>query len=194
MGIALFGGAFDPFHNGHAAIIQNLETLAFLDKILLIPTHIPPHKPTPIFSPAQRLAMVEKVSQELGCKLTLQVSDIELKKASPSWTIDTLKELKQTIRNTQFYVVMGSDNYFSFHTWRYPKEILSLAKVIVINRNLSIDESYQTYLKTFFWGDKDSFIFTNMNAVPISSQLIRDKLRDNEDISGLVPVSIQGMI
>ncbi len=134
-GIGIFGGTFDPIHIGHVKSIDAVATWLHLDKVLIIPAHIPPHKTdsniTPKATSAQRATMVELA---IADKPLFYCDRRELNRNGPSFTIDTLKELKATYPNQPLYFVIGMDSLQTFTTWHKYKEILSLCHLVVNTR------------------------------------------------------------
>lgn len=190
-GIALFGGAFDPFHTGHEAIIIQLSRLPYLKKIWLIPTHIPPHKAPPLFSPQERFDMTQAAAHHISSGVEIEVSDIEIKKNAPSWTRDTVEAFQKLYPKELFYIVIGSDNFFTLHTWKSPEVILNQVKVIVINRGDLSEEAYKQYQKEQFPSYQSQFIFIHMAPVTVSSQHIREKLKNQGVLTDLIPPYIE---
>jgi nicotinate-nucleotide adenylyltransferase len=141
-GIGILGGTFDPIHLGHTQSAQAVANELGLTKILLIPAHIPPHKISaelvPHASAEQRAAMVEiacKKSELFTCDLR------ELNRAGHSYTVDTLKELKQKYPKKTLYFIIGMDSLLTFTTWHQYQEILSLCHLVVNTRpNYSIEQ------------------------------------------------------
>lgn len=113
--IALFGGTFNPIHNGHVAMIKHLTTLPSIEKIIVMPTGLPPHKQVSVLaSDADRLAM---------CRLAVApfsgvtVSDLEIARQGFSYTVDTLHQLKQCFKNDTFSVIIGGDMLLTLDSW-----------------------------------------------------------------------------
>ncbi|WP_232771398.1 nicotinate-nucleotide adenylyltransferase [Colwellia sp. 12G3] len=141
-GIGILGGTFDPIHLGHTQSAQAVANELGLSKVLLIPAHIPPHKVSaelvPHASAEQRAAMVEIACQ----KSELFICDHrELKRSGHSYTVDTLKELKQQYPKQPLFFIIGMDSLHTFTTWHQYQEILSLCNVVVNTRpNFSIEQ------------------------------------------------------
>lgn len=129
--IGLLGGTFDPIHVGHLRpAIALLERLN-LSEVRLIPNYIPPHKVTPDSSPEHRLAMVKlAASQTPG----LVVDERELSRDSPSYTLDTLKELKAELPNTPLCFLMGMDSLCQLDQWHGWQQLLDYAHLVVSHR------------------------------------------------------------
>lgn len=134
-GIGILGGTFDPIHLGHTQSAQAVAHELGLAKVLLIPAHIPPHKTSvqlvPHASAEQRAAMVEIACQVSGL---FSCDQRELKRSGHSYTIDTLKELKQQYPAQTLYFIIGMDSLMSFTSWHQYQEILTLCHLVVNTR------------------------------------------------------------
>jgi len=129
--IGILGGTFDPVHLGHTLPVKAVAEHLSLDKILLIPTSIPPHKATPNISAKQRVEMVK-----LACDTEplFNCDERELNRDGHSYTVDTLKELSQAYPNARLYFIIGLDSLLTFTTWYKHQEILSLCHLVVNTR------------------------------------------------------------
>ena len=136
MRLGIYGGTFDPIHRGHMAAAQTAAEVLKLDKLLLIPAGIPPHKALPDGSadPSHRLAMTAIAADRLGLKIPVEVLDLELKREGKSYTSDTLRTLKAQYPDDELWLLMGTDMFLSLQTWHEPEVILSLAKVCAFGR------------------------------------------------------------
>ena len=121
--IGIFGGTFNPVHIGHIQAAKQALTALHLDRVLLIPDHIAPHKELPTGSPTpqQRLDMLRIAVQDCP---GLEISDIELRREGVSYTYLTIQELKRMYPHGQLVLLMGTDMFTSFDSWRNPEEIL----------------------------------------------------------------------
>lgn len=133
MRIGILGGTFNPIHNGHIHIAKYAYSKLNLDKILIIPTNIPPHKsPKDLADGVDRFNMCKLASRPYEY---MEVSDIELKRDGASRTVDTLEQLNKIYPNDEFVLIMGSDMFLTFHEWYKYKEILALSSICVLSRN-----------------------------------------------------------
>ena len=107
--IGIFGGTFDPIHNGHLAMAQIAHEKLSLDQVIFVPSYLPPHKSSPNLAPAaQRLRMVRIA---IRGNPHFRVSDFEVKKAGRSYTIDTLHHFKKKLKNSKLLFILGGDAY-----------------------------------------------------------------------------------
>lgn len=137
--IGILGGTFDPVHHGHLRLaIELLETLP-LDHIRLIPSQQPPHRPAPEASAAQRLALLTTAIATLfplaSSTPPLMVDDCELKRSGPSYTVDTLRHLRQQWgTETPLALIVGWDAFMGLSNWHQWLDLLTLAHVVVCQR------------------------------------------------------------
>ena len=131
--IGIYGGTFNPPHIGHIQAAKQAVEALQLTKLLVIPDRIAPHKVMPGNSatPQQRLDML-RIALE-GCE-NIEVSDIELNREGPSYTFETILELKQRYPDAQLVLLMGTDMFLSFHSWKNPQIILENAALGIFYR------------------------------------------------------------
>ncbi len=191
MKIAIFGGTFNPIHNGHLNIVDTILTQLCPDKLIIMPTGIPPHKQAQkLVSDHDRLAML-KLS--VADKLNTEVSDYEMKKEGKSYTVLTLEYLKELYPNDELYFIMGSDMLSSFLNWYRPERIMELATLVCISR------SEEEKLK-----DKESAsrvisaggrcIHIECAAVEVSSTQVRNIIVNGGEVSSLIPNAVKEYI
>lgn len=140
MNIGVYGGTFDPPHWGHITAARAAMEQLKLDRLVLIPDRVPPHKVLPegSASPEQRLEMATLAAAELGKRA--EVSDRELRRDGPSYTSDTLAALRREYPEDTLWLLMGSDMFLSLQTWHAPEEIMALARIAPFSREAE-DES-----------------------------------------------------
>lgn len=136
MKIGIFGGTFNPPHLGHLAAARAAIDALGLDKLIVIPAAIPPHKELPQGTPAprHRLAMAEKLADALLLPDVAGVSSIELDREGKSYTSDTLEELRKQYPGAELWLLMGTDMFLTLHLWHEPETILKLAGVCAFGR------------------------------------------------------------
>jgi len=129
--IGIFGGTFDPIHFGHLRPAQEALQQLALAELRFIPAAQPPHRPAPVASAAQRLAMVELAIRGLP---GFRVDDRELRRGGLSYTVLTLESLRAELGNMPLCLLIGADQFRSFETWHRWQEIPDLAHLAVLNR------------------------------------------------------------
>lgn len=178
MKIGVYGGTFNPIHRGHLSAASAAAEQLGLDKLLLIPDAIPPHKPLPAGSAGgeDRLEMVRLCTGDLP--VSAEVSDMELRRQGASYTCDTLLALRRAYPADELFLLMGSDMFLSFETWSRPAEICRLATLAVFSRRRE-DESAvfgrQKIKLEQTYGARITVV-RNPHVVEISSTELRERL------------------
>lgn len=192
--VGLFGGSFDPVHNGHLAVAQACRDRARLDEVWFVPTAVQPHKPGgPVASDQQRVALL---NHALADKQGLVTSLVEIERGGVSYTVDTLGELNSSYPRHQFFLLMGADTLHDLPNWRQPDKVLRLATPLVVRRAGEPSPDF-TVLSSIVSPDrvraiKDSEV--DMPAVDISSSAIRKRVAQKESIKALVPQAVARFI
>lgn len=187
----MFGGSFNPIHNGHIQLAKAFVNRLCLDKVLIIPTYIPPHKQKDnSVTPDQKLAMCRLAFEKLPL---FEVSDIEIKRKGASYTYMTLQELSEIYKGDGLFLITGADMFLTIHEWKHPEIIFSLATVCGVPRNdedIKSLQKQQDYLSAL--GAKTEIL--DANVMTVSSTDIRNKVKNGEDISTLVPRAVENYI
>ncbi|MBQ7623786.1 MAG: nicotinate (nicotinamide) nucleotide adenylyltransferase [Clostridia bacterium] len=133
MKTGIFGGTFNPPHEGHAEAARAVMRALSLDRIIFVPTAQPPHKALPRFSATeeQRLCMTRLMAESVE---GASVSDIEILRGGVNYTADTLSEFKKLYPEDELYLLMGTDMLLSFGAWKRPADICALASLAVFRR------------------------------------------------------------
>lgn len=126
-----YGGTFDPIHQGHLQLALYVQAYCQLSLLELLPCHIPPHRATPGSSSEHRAAMVRLA---IAGHSALQINELELNKNQASFTVDTLRTLKQQHPDDALCFLLGMDSLCSFKRWHQYPQILELAHLIVLQR------------------------------------------------------------
>lgn len=208
MKIGLFGGTFNPFHNGHIGITQHVQNIHKLEKIFFIPSATPPHKPGSDLVPARdRYEMVQKSLENHD---TLLVSDKELNRHGPSYTIDTINAFKKEHGPlTEFYLLMGSDAFLDINTWKATQALFKAVKIIImlrgdwkntariasfIDQHISKGYTYYQSNSTFCHDSLKDISICKVPRIDISSTMVREQIKKNISIRNLVPKPVEQMI
>jgi nicotinate-nucleotide adenylyltransferase len=187
--LGLLGGTFDPFHNGHLAAAEAAVGCANLDRVMFIPAAQPPHRPPAVASAEQRLEMCR-----LGTKgeSRFEVSEIELKREGPSYTVDTLVEMRRLQPNDELFLILGWDAARLFPTWHRPEEVRKLASVVVVGRPGSDAPRKEDLEPAGLEGDG---VLLCLEPTPdISASDIRRAVAAGEPITGKVPATVERYI
>jgi nicotinate-nucleotide adenylyltransferase len=138
--IGLFGGSFDPIHRGHIEPVREAKRTLGLDRVIYLPTAVPPHKPGRRLAPAHaRYTMVElALLDEEG----LYASSRELTPDRPAYTVETLEQVRREMPEADLHLLIGGDSFADLHLWVRWREIPGLARLVVLVRpGWSLDEA-----------------------------------------------------
>lgn len=146
MKIGIFGGTFNPPHLGHIEAAKCALKDGSLDRLILVPANLPPHKMLPSGSASneQRLFMTHLAAKEIGC----EVSDIELRRKGKSYTKDTIAHLSVMYPDDELFFIMGSDMLKTFESWYCPKEILKHCALLALCRDESERQAMEGYAES----------------------------------------------
>lgn len=187
--VGVFGGTFDPIHLGH--LITGIEVLEALnlDVLTFVPARHSPHKVTsPAAPPELRLEMVQSVVEG---QPRLAVTDIELRRPSPSYTVDTLRQMAGADPGAALTLILGADQWRTFGRWKEPREIAGLAKIVVLARE---GDSPSEKLPDLGDGAPLDFREVPVTRVDISSSQVRERVRGGRSIRFLVADSVRRII
>ena len=198
MKIGIYGGTFNPPHLGHVTAARAVFELLKLDRLLVIPAGLPPHKDLPDHSPtaAQRLEMTRLAAEQMGLDGKVEVLDMELSRAGKSYTSDTLAQLKERYPDDELWLLMGTDMFLTLQAWHAPEKILSLAGNAAFGRteadteelfSVQRDYLYKTYPQARI------FTLTIPGVIDVSSTELRQKLAEGTG-GALLPPAVYGYI
>ena len=192
MKIGLIGGTFNPIHHGHLILSEYVRENFQLDKVIFIPTGLPPHKSaTVVEKPEIRLEMTKLAIER---NQFFSVSDIETYREGISYTIDTITELKNLYPNDQLYFLIGADSLFELPTWKYYDKLISKTNIIVVNRPGGANNLIGAKIKEYEDEFGGSIIEVKSPLIDISSSDIRNRVKDGKSIKYLVPNNVEEFI
>ncbi|MBU0711136.1 nicotinate-nucleotide adenylyltransferase [bacterium] len=187
MRICLYGGTFDPPHNGHLAIAEQCLKNLNIDRAIFIPAFLAPHKTNVKISSAKdRLAMLRLAIQPYP---GLEISELEIDRKGISYSIDTIIQIKKalSLNSENLYFLIGADSLAELHTWRQPERILDESRVVVAGRpHYSMDDVPVDY--------RNRVEILSNPLMDISSTDIRQKVERHESVRHLIPESVAGYI
>lgn len=197
--IGILGGTFDPVHTGHLAVAEETQKKFNLDSVLLIPAAQPPHKLDYIISSFEdRVAMLEEA---IGARSDFLISRLEAERQGPSYSIDTLTELRNSLgERVQFFFIIGMDAFAEIASWKEYDRLLHFANLIVVDRPTQCMErlaevvqqnfnSYDYDAQNGFWSAESvagKIYPMAMEPVSVSSTQIRELVKKGESVKGLV--------
>lgn len=188
--IAIFGGSFNPIHFGHLAVAEYALESCGLKKIIFLPNANPPHKRNDDIIPANhRFNMVYLAIKD---NELYEISDYEMNKSKPSYTIDTIRHFKKAYDADVFFII-GADSLYTLNKWKSYEKLIKECSFIVADRNCN--EGNNLSKEIYEHQKKGGRIeLVKMPKIDITSTLIRDKLLKGEDIKGYVPEAVKDYI
>jgi nicotinate-nucleotide adenylyltransferase len=188
--LGILGGAFNPPHLGHLILAQDAHAQLGLDRVVLVPYAEPSHRRLEDDPGAEvRLTMCELA---IGADARLGVSRIEIDRGGPSYTVETLRELRRRAPDDELFLLVGGDQAAALGGWRSPEEILSLASLAVAEREGWRRDEVAERLGGLCSPDRVRFF--DMPHVEISSSLVRRRARAGLPIRYLVPDKVANFV
>ena len=175
--LGIYGGTFDPVHNAHLILARDAVEQLQLDEVRFVPAAVSPHKLDGSSAPAA--LRLEMLRAAISGEPRFAVDDLELLRASPSFTIDTIEEIRRREPRTELFYLVGSDNLPRLHTWQRFGDLEKLVQFVVLARTaVAADERYTTIRR----------------LVDVSATDIRNRVATGRSIRYLVPPSVEEII
>lgn len=206
MRLGILGGTFDPIHFGHLRLAEEMSEELSLSKVLLIPGAQPPHKDERLISPFQDRLEMTKIAASYSDYL--EASDIEGQRKGPSYSIETIRIIKDLYGpGLELYFILGSDAFMEINTWKEYNSLMQITNFTVIDRpGMKHDElySYIESLETAYKKDNKNDIYVNFygnhiylkraTLMDISSTKIRQNIKNDRSINFMVPDMVKEYI
>jgi len=211
--LGLFGGSFNPVHNGHLAIARDVRERMQLSRILFIPTGDPPHKHNRSLAPAP--IRFEMVRLAIADTPVFDVSAMELHRTGKSYSIDTVREIREQYgRSWKLFFIIGLDAFLEFPTWRAPEELLRICHFVVVPRPGRLFQTlagmpFLSNLDPEPLGQLDAGVLEKLEIAvpdapgitclplppcPISASDIRQKIRSRLSLANMLPPPVESYI
>ncbi len=214
MRIGLFGGTFNPIHSGHIQVVREVKEGFPLDKIYLIPSALPPHKePDNVVDANDRIEMLRLSFSDYSDFI---VSDVELKRLGPSYTIDTVRYFKSSLpKESSLYLILGMDAFFEIDTWKSYMDLFLLVPFIVMARTgaghndralrrnaleefleskISVGYKFLDSKSCYVHEEKQPIFIFDVTPIDISSTKVRKRVKNGGGIKSLVPEVVENFI
>jgi nicotinate-nucleotide adenylyltransferase len=209
--IGLFGGTFNPVHCGHLQVVTEVKNRFHLERLFIIPAALPPHKTAVDMAAAgDRLEMVRRsFSGQEG----FSVSDVELRRTGPSYTIDTVRHFKHEFsQGTQLYLIVGLDAFLEIETWMHYEQLFKELPMIVMTRpgswgaddeqvfanylhhRISADYAWSEAAGSYVHPDLAKVYFTRVTRIDVSATGVRQAVRETRSLDGIVPIPVADYI
>ena len=198
--VAVFGGSFNPIHHGHLLLADEMIEALALDRVLFVPAGQPPHKPPSAVAPAaDRHAMVKLATADHP---RFAVSDLELRRPGPSYTVDTLEALAAS--GDRLLLLIGSETFLDLLSWRTPRRIAELAQLVVVPRTGSaFDPDSAAAQKVLREIGADGFaavpgtagsaravLIAHVTSLPLSASDLRRRAREGRSLAFRLPDAV----
>jgi nicotinate-nucleotide adenylyltransferase len=188
--IGVLGGTFNPPHLGHLVCAQEAYVQLALDKVMLIPARIPPHKPVEDEPGVEHRLELCRLAVQGDPRL--EASDLEVAREGMSYTVDTLSELHSNAPDNDLFLIVGGDIAAGLANWHEPEQVLSMATLAVAKRRGTSRGAVKSALAHLRGGEKARFF--RMPRIAISSSLVRERVRAGMPIRYLVPETVESYI
>jgi len=182
-----FFGSFNPIHLGHIEIARRIQKQFDFDNVVFVPSYIPPHKHD-LENYTHRLDMVKLAVGEEN------VSDIEAKLPVPSYTYRTIEKLKEVDNTEKINFIIGYDQFFKIESWKEPELLKRDLNFIVIPRKFQNGQTINIKAFDYFKNKGFYFKIADIDFLDVSSNMIRNYLSKNEDITGLTTPEVKNYI
>lgn len=200
--IGLLGGSFDPVHYGHLRPALEVQQYLGLGEVRLVPSHVPPHRPQPVASPQQRVAMLNAAVANYPA---FSVDTREFDRDGPSYTLDTLKSFREEMAGTTLCLLVGMDAFLGLASWHRWHELTDYCHMVVMNRP-GVQLPEQGELADFIhqhrvmdagkFGSQASglLFFQQVTQLEISATAIRKLLGSGGDAGFLLPERVLDIV
>ena len=207
--IGLFGGSFNPVHLGHLRAAEEIRELLSLDKVIFIPTSVHPLKQSSNIPDGKKRFQMLKLA--IRDNPDFEVSEVELKREGPSYTIDTLKYYSNRYKNNQFYFIIGNENLASIDRWKQYEDLFRYSNFAVIKRPgvksgkgnsplpLKLKRTFklkksQKDITIYEHKSSKKLIFLNIRGIRISSTRVRKLIREKKSVKYFIPNNLNTYI
>lgn len=186
--IGIMGGTFNPIHNGHLQLAEHAYRDYALDEVIFMPSHRPVYKQG-IYIVDDR-TRVEMIKRAIAGRSYFSISTMELDRGGNTYTIDTMKALREEMPDCELYFLIGADSLFQLETWYKAEELLRITNFLVAIRNGSTLSQMKVIAQKLYekYGTKIGFL--SMQNIDISSSEIRNRIYNSLDVSKMLPVAV----
>ncbi len=209
--IGIYGGTFNPIHYGHLRTAEEVFEFFTLDRVLFIPSGLTPFDKPDLAKPERRYSMVKTA---INGNPRFRISNIELKTIGKSYTVDTIRKLKEKYKDSELFFILGIDAFLDLPCWKQPDKLIRLANLVIISRpgysfsdlvsSPYMDGVSRRILKELDKGSRTTFAFDistkqqchlcNVTGLNISASGIRKLIISGGNINYLLPESVKSYI
>lgn len=190
--IGVFGGTFDPPHVGHVRVAADVADYLALDRILWVPARVSPFKREAEISDAD--VRLEMVREAVSLDPRFEVDARELARPGPSYTVDTLEELRAEHPDTEIFLILGADQFEELGRWLAPERIVRAARLAVMDRGGTAARNLLPPVSAAVPGIEEAATFVPVRAVDVSSTAVRAAVEKGRNPAGFVPEGVARLI
>jgi nicotinate-nucleotide adenylyltransferase len=192
MKIAVMGGTFDPIHNGHLIVAEYVRTSLKLDKVIFIPSGVHPFKNNKNITEGKK--RLDILSLAIKSNEYFDISTMEINREGITYTIDSIKELKEIYKEDEVYFIIGSDIIFEIEKWKDFEELIELCKFILLDRPGKNEDKIENRIEELKKLYGLEFVRVEAPLIEISSTEIRERVKEDLSIKYLVPEIVEDYI
>lgn len=179
--IAIFGGSFNPVHSGHLKIALYAKKECRLSKVIFLPNSAPPHKDSE--GMADAIHRYNMVSLAIKGYESLEISDYEMNRTKPSYTIDTMRYMRSLYKGAELYFIIGADSLYTLNLWRNYNDLIKECRFIVADRNCAEGSDIERAAEKIRL-DGGNVTLINMPKTDVTSTMIREIIASGKSASG----------
>lgn len=193
MNIGIMGGTFSPIHNGHLILSEHIRERINLDRVIFIPTGIPPHKRSTKYVLNGEIRK-EMVKLAIDSNPYFSISTIEIDRGDTNYTIDTIIQLKEIYPKDKLFMIIGADSLLDLHMWKDFKKLITMVDFVVADRRGSNGTKVTNRIEELNKMFNSNIIKVDTPIIDISSTMIRENISKGLSIKYLVPESVEEYI
>ncbi|MCD7731499.1 MAG: nicotinate (nicotinamide) nucleotide adenylyltransferase [Oscillospiraceae bacterium] len=190
MKTAIFGGSFNPVHNGHINLVREIASRVEIDRVIVVPTYISPFKKDEVSFVAEGKDRLEMCRLAFKGLPFVTVSDYEISAERVSYTIDTATHFRKCYPDDELFLIIGSDMLLSFKKWRQFEDILKICTIVAASRENNNDDFALLTDAAEELRPYGNVILTKISPYKMSSTLIREEIMKNRDMTCYMPENV----
>lgn len=192
MRIGILGGTFDPVHYGHLLMAETCREQLQLSEVRLMPAGSPPHKPDRKITDGH--ARADMLALAVSGYPEFVIDRRELRRKGPSFTVDTLREIKQQFPEAEIFLIIGADSLKDLASWREPETIMQLATVVAVNRPGQPQLTKQQAAEWVGEAFAENIKLLSMPGTDLSATELRQRIKDGKELRFMTPKAVEAFI
>lgn len=192
MKIGVMGGTFDPIHHGHLIAAEYARTSLDLNKVIFMPSGMHPFKDNKSITDSDKRA--DMISLAIDSNKFFKLSSIEINRIGTTYTIDTIRELREEYKGDEIYFIIGSDIIFEIEKWKSFEELIDICKFILLYRPGKEEKDIDKKIQELNLSYDIKFEKVKSPLIEISSTEVRRRIKDKHSIKYLVPEEVEDYI